>query len=125
MHNSFSNSLSKAENIFGLVHRDLWGPYRQVSLCDSFYFLTIVDDCSGIVSVYLLARKSEHCHIFEQFYALIKTQFNKTTKSVRTDNGINFMCLTPFFLTHGIFHRLLWSQLLNKMVVLRGNINTF
>lgn len=35
---SFFCSLSNAKHIFELIRSDLWGPYHQSSLCDSFYF---------------------------------------------------------------------------------------
>ena len=49
----------KASSAFELVHCDLWGSYRTLSTCGAFYLLTIVDDYSGDVWVYLLADKWE------------------------------------------------------------------
>ncbi|GKA50419.1 ribonuclease H-like domain-containing protein [Tanacetum coccineum] len=42
-----------------LVHLDLWGPYRVVSKEGHRYFLTIVDDFTMAVWVYLLKSKEE------------------------------------------------------------------
>ncbi|CAH9138890.1 unnamed protein product, partial [Cuscuta epithymum] len=56
---SFPISNNKASRIFELVHCDLWGPNKTPSSCDAIYFLTIVDDFSRGVWVYLLRAKSE------------------------------------------------------------------
>ena len=39
---SFHVSFHKYESIFDLVHMDIWGPMRQISLHGDRYFLTIV-----------------------------------------------------------------------------------
>jgi len=42
----FAISQNKVECVFGLIHCDIWGPYRESSSCGAHYFLTIVDDAS-------------------------------------------------------------------------------
>jgi len=58
----------KANSAFELVHCDLWGPYRTPSTCGAFYFLTIVDDYSRAVWVFLLADKQKSIDIVSQFF---------------------------------------------------------
>ncbi|CAJ2632240.1 unnamed protein product [Trifolium pratense] len=55
----FILSNNKASDIFELIHCDLWGPYRTAALCGAHYFLTIVDDFSRGVWIYLLNDKTE------------------------------------------------------------------
>ncbi|GKG08879.1 ribonuclease H-like domain-containing protein, partial [Tanacetum coccineum] len=43
-----------------LVHLDLWGPYKVASKEGFKYFLTIVDDYTRIVWVYMLKSKDEN-----------------------------------------------------------------
>ena len=50
----FIPSRNKANELFDLVHCDIWGPYRVPFLCDAHYFLAIVDDASRGVWVYLM-----------------------------------------------------------------------
>ncbi|KAK2999227.1 hypothetical protein RJ639_023968 [Escallonia herrerae] len=69
----FPDSISRAMDIFGLVHCDIWGiwgPYRVSTISGTKYFLTIVDDYSRAVWVYLMhdkgqtdkfAPRSRHC----------------------------------------------------------------
>ncbi|GKB45085.1 ribonuclease H-like domain-containing protein, partial [Tanacetum coccineum] len=55
----FPLSEHKSTVLVELVHLDLWGPYRVVSKEDHRYFLTIVDDFTRAVWVYLLKSKEE------------------------------------------------------------------
>lgn len=50
----FHESSNKAAELFALIHCDLWGPYRMVSSSGAAYFLTIVDDYSRAVWIFLL-----------------------------------------------------------------------
>ncbi|GJR31062.1 ribonuclease H-like domain-containing protein [Tanacetum coccineum] len=55
----FSLSEHKSDSLGDLIHLDLWGPYK-VTTKDGFrYFLTVVDDYSRAVWVYLLKTKDE------------------------------------------------------------------
>ena len=53
----FPLSTYRASAIFDLIHCDLWGPYRTPSSCGASYFLTLVDDHSRAVWIYLLGEK--------------------------------------------------------------------
>ncbi|GJV84867.1 ribonuclease H-like domain-containing protein [Tanacetum coccineum] len=74
-----------------LVHLDLWGPYRVTSSEGYKYFLTIVDDYTRAVWVYLIKSKDEVSHFITVFYNLIENQFNKKIKVFRSDNGTEFV----------------------------------
>ncbi|KAL2941173.1 Retrovirus-related Pol polyprotein from transposon RE1 [Bienertia sinuspersici] len=99
---SFPNSDSRASRIFELIHCDLWGSYKTPSSCGAHYFLTIVDDFSRGVWVYLLKDKTEVYSSFRSFFAMVKCQFEVSVKYVRSDNGTEFKSMLPFFDTHGI-----------------------
>nr|KYP63606.1 Retrovirus-related Pol polyprotein from transposon TNT 1-94 [Cajanus cajan] len=98
----FPLSEHKANNIFDLIHCDLWGPYKSPSSCGAFYFMTIVDDYSRSVWIYLLADKREVFQMLLNFFSLIKTQFDKHIKIFRSDNGTEFTCMKNYFFEHGI-----------------------
>ena len=57
--NKFPLSENKASDMFELIHCDLRGPYRTLSFCGASYFLTMVDDYSRAVWVYLIIDKTE------------------------------------------------------------------
>lgn len=100
----FPDSLSNAKEIFDLVHCDLWGPYRTPAFCGSRYFLTLVDDCSRAVWLYLLPDKSSVSTNLQNFLRMIERQFSKKVKKIRSDNGTEFLCMTRFFKEEGIIH---------------------
>ncbi|XP_074297465.1 uncharacterized protein LOC141628191 [Silene latifolia] len=99
---SFYLSNNKASDIFELIHCDLWGAYRTPSSCGAKYFLTIVDDYSRAVWVYLLFDKTEVTSMFKNFLAMVDTQFSKRVKTVRSDNGTEFNAIANFFTSNGI-----------------------
>ena len=101
----FYESLNKSSAPFDLIHVDLWGPYRVPSSCGAVYFLTIVDDFSRAVWIYLLLEKSEVKHVLPNFVALINRQFGRELKMVRSDNGTEFVCLSKYFAERGIVHQ--------------------
>lgn len=83
----FSQSTGRATCSFDLVHGDVWGPYRVPIYDGNRYFLTLVDDHSRLVWIFLLKLKSDVSIVMKDFLILIKTQFGKTLKVFRSDNG--------------------------------------
>ncbi|GKC91697.1 retrovirus-related pol polyprotein from transposon TNT 1-94, partial [Tanacetum coccineum] len=102
---SFTLSDNKATGCFELIHCDLWGPYRTSSSCSARYFLTIVDDFSRGVWIFLLNSKDETQHKLPNFIALARRQFKKDVKIVRSDNVTEFTCLKSYFSQHGMIHQ--------------------
>ena len=101
----FPLSEYQASDVFDLIHCDLWGPYRTPSSCGASYFLTIVDDCSRAVWIYLLRDKKEAPQMLINFFTLVERQYQKWVKAVRSDNGTEFLCLKQYFQQHGIIHQ--------------------
>ena len=103
-HDHFPLSNNKTSMVFELIHCDLWGPYRTTSLCGSKYFLTILDDFSRTVWIYLLPNKKEAPKHIQNFVALVERQFAAKVKTLRSDNDFEFICLSDFFSQKGIIH---------------------
>lgn len=101
----FPESFNKATASFALIHCDVWGPYRTPSSCGAVYFLTIVDDFSRAVWTYLMLAKSEVPSLLQNFCTMSERQFEKQVKTVRSDNGTEFMALTSYFQKQGIEHQ--------------------
>ncbi|XP_074270762.1 uncharacterized protein LOC141594659 [Silene latifolia] len=99
---SFSLSNNKASCAFELIHCDLWGPYDTPSFSGARYFLTLVDDFSRGVWIYLLNNKTDVHAKFMLFVAMLKRQFSADIKTVRSDNGTEFNTLKPYFDSQGI-----------------------
>ncbi|KAJ0481516.1 putative RNA-directed DNA polymerase [Helianthus annuus] len=83
----FPISSIKTKECFELLHCDLWGRYRTPSLSRANYFLTIVDDYSRSVWVILLRHKFDAGDHLIFFHKMIKTQFGKSIKRIRCNNG--------------------------------------
>lgn len=98
----FPLSEHKASGVFELIHCDLWGPYKTPSTCGAFYFLTIVDDYSRAVWIYLFIDKRQVSQIICNFFTFAERQFHKQVKILRSDNGTEFTCMKKYFLDHGI-----------------------
>lgn len=53
----FPTSFSRSLGIFYLIQVDIWGPYRVSTVSSAKYFLTIGDDFSRAVWVFLMHDK--------------------------------------------------------------------
>lgn len=84
-------SASKSKDLLELVHADVCGPFRVPSLGGSRYFVTFIDDKSRRIFVYFLKYKSEVFDKFMIFKNQAERQTGKKIKSLRTDNGTEFI----------------------------------
>ncbi|PWA96217.1 hypothetical protein CTI12_AA041970 [Artemisia annua] len=103
----FSSSSFHATSMFELIHVDLWGPYKYSTVNNCKYFLTIVDDYSRATWTYLLPSKAHTTSNIKTFHAFVQNHFNTSIKTIRSDNGSEFLNhnLTTFFQNHGIIHQ--------------------
>ena len=92
---SFSTSTHKAKSMLEYVHSDLWGPASNPTSGGNKYFLSIIDDYTRKVWVYLLKDKTETFHNFNNWKKQMENQTSKRIKFLRTDNGLEF-CNTEF-----------------------------
>ena len=121
----FSLSENKASRIFEKIHCDLWGPYRHKSSCGARYFLTIVDDYSRAVWLYLMDDKTKVFQMFMSFVTMIDRQFSQNVKVVQSDNGLNsIVYLIILMLLVFCFKPLVLGRH-NEMRGLSENINTY
>ncbi|XP_021980336.1 uncharacterized protein LOC110876473 [Helianthus annuus] len=103
----FPLSDHKSEALGDLIHLDVRGPYRVQSREGFRYFLTMVDDYSRAVWVYLMKSKDEVFYNIKGFYNFLKTQFSKSVKIFRSDNGTEFTNkqMSNFCYENGILHQ--------------------
>ena len=102
LRNKFVVSDSRSSSRFEIIHFDLWEKYHTPSSCGATYFLTLVDDFSKAVWVYLLFDKNEVFKMFRSFLSMIERQFEAKVKVVRGDNGTEFNCMREYFAHKGI-----------------------
>ncbi|KAI3516445.1 hypothetical protein L1887_15360 [Cichorium endivia] len=100
----FQLSTTKTNSCFDLIHCDIWGKYRTPSFTRANYFLTIVDDYSRAVWVFLLKHKHEASACLVSFHKMIQVQFEKKIKRMRCDNGGEFTSneMQDFYTKEGI-----------------------
>lgn len=79
---SFSISSSRVEDVFHLLHVDVWGPYVVQTFDGNKLFLTIVDDHSRMSWVYLLKLKRDVLILLRNLLKLVQTQFNRQVKVI-------------------------------------------
>ena len=77
------------------IHADLWGPAKETTFGGNRYFLSIIDDFSRKVWVYLLKSKDQTLESFKTWKTLVENQVDRKVKCLRTDNGLEF-CNTAF-----------------------------
>lgn len=103
----FSHISIKTSTCFELLHLDVWDPYKVATYDGNKYFLTIIDDFSRMSWLFLLKFKSDVCVVIRQFLTYVLTQFDKSVRRIRTDNGtkfVNSVC-DSLFKSLGIIHQ--------------------
>jgi hypothetical protein len=83
-----ATSVSK---ILELVHSDVCGPMKTTSRGGARYFVTFIDDFSRKTHVYLLKAKGEVFDKFKAYKALVENQIGMKIKTLRSDNGGEFV----------------------------------
>ena len=68
------------------------GVCKSLTHCGNRYFLSLIDDYSIKVWLYLLTTKDEHTILtkVKEWKALVENQTNKRVKVLRMDNGLEF-----------------------------------
>ena len=82
-----TESSSILAQILDLIHTDICGPMQAVTPGNKRYFMTMIDDYSRYTKVFLLNQKSEVMAKIKEYVSYVKTQFGKTLKKIRSDNG--------------------------------------
>lgn len=83
----FGKSTRVTKEILELIHTDLNGPMETQSIGKAKYILTFIDDFSRKVFTFFLRSKSDATDAFIEFVNLVENQTDKKIKTVRSDNG--------------------------------------
>lgn len=73
-----------------LVHTNLYGPTKNLSLNGEKYFMLFVDDYVRMVWVILLRHKSEAFEHFKVFIKMVETETDLKLKCLRSNRGGEF-----------------------------------
>ncbi|GJX07955.1 retrovirus-related pol polyprotein from transposon TNT 1-94 [Tanacetum coccineum] len=95
------------ESKLKLLHMDLCGPMRVLSINGKKYILVIVDDYSWYTWVYFLRTKYEALDMIIDFVNQVQRNIKAQILTIRTDNGTKFKNekLRAFYAKLGIVHQ--------------------
>ncbi|GJT90879.1 retrotransposon protein, putative, ty1-copia subclass [Tanacetum coccineum] len=79
---------NRAEDLLGLIHIDLCGPFQVPTRDGDTCFVTFTDDFSRYGYVYLSTHKHEVFKTFVTFQRAVENQLDKNIKSLRSDRGV-------------------------------------
>ncbi|KAL4352088.1 hypothetical protein GQ457_06G029360 [Hibiscus cannabinus] len=98
----------RASEKLQLVHTNICGPHRTLSLGGNKYFILFIDDFTRMTWVYFMKEKSEVFKVFKKFNALAEVQSGGKLQKLRSDRGKEYTS-TEFDLfceDEGIEHQL-------------------
>ena len=90
----FSGSGKRASRIYEVVHSDLAGPMRTMSLQGSSYIATFVDDHSRHAVIYFLRTKDQFVRALKSFLAWGDTQTSHKLRALHSDRGGEYIAGT-------------------------------
>lgn len=96
-----NNVASKSSD---LVHCDIWGPYHVNYYKGHHYFVTIVDEHSRLMWIYLIKHKPEVQHIIPKFFSMVLNQFGAHIKVYRSENAQELKFF-DFLYEKGVLHQ--------------------
>jgi len=73
-----------------LLHIDLFGPSRTMSLGGNYYGLVVVDDFSHFTSTLFIATKDEAYHAFKRLAKVIQNERNCSISAIKSDHEGEF-----------------------------------
>lgn len=87
----FPQNGNRSNDLLQIIHTDVCGPFQNVSIGGSRYFILFVDDYSRMIYIYFMKTKSEAFSCFQRYKALVENELNKKIKILRSDNGKEFV----------------------------------
>lgn len=80
----------KATHKLELVHTDIGGPMKTLSLNGSKFYMMFIDDMTRFSWIYFLKMKSETLNVFTKFKAFAENQTNSSIKVLMSDKGTKY-----------------------------------
>ncbi|CAL8085513.1 unnamed protein product [Prunus armeniaca] len=78
---------TRASTPLELIHSDIYGPMQTTTKAGNRYFLTFIDDYTGMCWVYFLRHKSEVLSVFKRFKAIVGLQSGYKLKKLISERG--------------------------------------
>ncbi|KAJ9545070.1 hypothetical protein OSB04_024777 [Centaurea solstitialis] len=87
----FNKDKERANELLGIIHTDVCGPFSHVARGGYRYFMTFTDDFSRYGYVYLIRHKSEAFERFKEFQNEVQNQLDRKIKFLRSDRGGEYL----------------------------------
>ncbi|KAJ9566729.1 hypothetical protein OSB04_002695 [Centaurea solstitialis] len=87
----FNKDNERANDLLGIIHTDVCGPFSHEARGGYRYFITFTDDFSRYGYVYLMRHKSEAFERFKEFQNEVQNQLDKRIKFLRSDRGGEYL----------------------------------
>ncbi|PLW13107.1 hypothetical protein PCASD_24734 [Puccinia coronata f. sp. avenae] len=104
----FKGHFDRADHPLAVVHADLVGPITPSTNSGKRYFITLVNQYTGFISVTLLHCKSDTMEAILEFKAFYENQTEQRMKKLITNGGREFCnnTLSDVLKSHGIQHNM-------------------
>ena len=100
---SFSQSTVMSSQPLETIYSDVWT--SPLISHDGFkYYVIFVDHFTKYIWFYPIKQKSDVKDIFMRFKAIVEKHFDKTIKTLYSNNGGEYIALAHFLSIHGISH---------------------
>ncbi|KAK9879752.1 hypothetical protein WA026_006815 [Henosepilachna vigintioctopunctata] len=83
----FNTERTRADRPLEIIHTDLCGPIDPTTWDNKKYILTLMDDYTHYVVIYLLEYKSETTDYIKEYVEEMERDKNTKVKKIRSDNG--------------------------------------
>ncbi|GJW97371.1 retrotransposon protein, putative, ty1-copia subclass [Tanacetum coccineum] len=94
----FNHASERANDLLGIIHSDIYRPFRTTPREGANYYVTFTNDFSRYGYVYLIKHKHEVFEMFKTFKKEVENQLGNTIKALRSDRGGEY--LSQEFLDH-------------------------
>ena len=84
------------------IHSDICGPMSCIFLGRSRYYVSFVDEFSGYISIYPIARKSDVADSFKHFVVWLERKAECKIKLLQSDGGGEYVALNKYLTENGI-----------------------
>ena len=87
---SFPLSYKRSSHNFHLIHSDIWGPLTILNVYGARWFVSLIDDCTQVIWIFLLKQKYDVNIVIPNFHSMVQNQFGVKIKSFMTENARDY-----------------------------------